>query len=72
MAALTVPHALVLPDRAGEAGAAIESLAATPHALARALGWWDGYTTYRHGAMGPSAALASRRAELAATPWRWR
>src|SRR5690606_35718332 len=40
----------------------VESLAATPFALARALGWWPGYTTYQYGAMelvGPGIETAT-------------
>ncbi|GAB3880068.1 glycosyltransferase family 87 protein [Microbispora bryophytorum subsp. camponoti] len=70
VAALTVPHALDFLTAQEKRGLQIESLAATPLALARALGWWDGYTTYRHGAMeavGGSVGVATMLS-LAATP----
>ncbi|WP_169949049.1 glycosyltransferase 87 family protein [Microbispora sp. H11081] len=68
--ALTVPHALDFLTAQEERGLQIESLAATPFALARALGWWGGHTTYRHGAMevvGPGAHAVALLS-LAATP----
>ncbi|WP_182904931.1 glycosyltransferase 87 family protein [Microbispora sp. H13382] len=68
--ALVVPHALDFLTAQEERGLQIESLAATPFALARALGWWDGYATYKHGAMevvGPGANAAALLS-LAATP----
>ncbi|MEU7878436.1 glycosyltransferase 87 family protein [Microbispora bryophytorum] len=70
VAALTVPHALDFLTAQEKRGLQIESLAATPLALARALGWWDGYTTYRHGAMeavGGGVGVATMLS-LAATP----
>jgi hypothetical protein len=51
VAALALPHALDFLTAQQERGLQIESMAATPFALARALGWWDGFTTYQHGAM---------------------
>ncbi|MEU8057211.1 glycosyltransferase 87 family protein [Microbispora bryophytorum] len=70
VSALTVPHALDFLTAQEKRGLQIESLAATPLALARALGWWDGYTTYRHGAMeavGGGVGVATMLS-LAATP----
>ncbi|WP_285784521.1 glycosyltransferase 87 family protein [Microbispora sp. NBRC 16548] len=69
-AALTLPHALDFLTAQEERGLQIESLAATPFALARALGWWGGYTTYQHGAMeavGGGVGVATMLS-LAATP----
>ncbi|OPG13145.1 glycosyltransferase family 87 protein [Microbispora sp. GKU 823] len=70
VAALVLPHALDFLAAQEERGLQIESLAATPFALARALGWWDGYTTYQHGAMeavGGGVGVATLLS-LAATP----
>ncbi|GAA4200245.1 glycosyltransferase family 87 protein [Microbispora amethystogenes] len=70
MAALTLPHALDFLTAQQERGLQIESLAATPFALARAVGWWDGFTTYQHGSMeavGPGVDTAIW-VSLAATP----
>ncbi|KAB8184085.1 glycosyltransferase 87 family protein [Microbispora catharanthi] len=69
-AALILPHALDFLTAQEERGLQIESLAATPFALARALGWWGGYTTYQHGAMeavGGGVGVATMLS-LAATP----
>ncbi|WP_432927670.1 glycosyltransferase family 87 protein [Microbispora sp. CA-135349] len=69
-AVLTLPHALDFLTAQEKRGLQIESLAATPFALARALGWWDGYTTYKHGAMeavGDGVGVATVLS-LAATP----
>ncbi|MBP2704649.1 DUF2029 domain-containing protein [Microbispora sp. RL4-1S] len=68
--AAAVPGALDFVVAQRDRGLQIESLTATPFALARALGWWGGYTTYRHGAMeavGPGIA-AAEVVSLAATP----
>ncbi|MFI7037718.1 glycosyltransferase 87 family protein [Microbispora rosea] len=70
VAALLMPHALDFLTAQEKRGLQIESLAATPFALARALGWWDGYTTYRHGAMeavGGGVGVATTLS-LVATP----
>ncbi|MBX6382906.1 MAG: DUF2029 domain-containing protein [Microbispora sp.] len=70
VAALVMPHALGFLTAQEQRGLQIESLAATPFALARALGWWDGYTTYQHGAMeavGPGVGTAALLS-VAATP----
>ncbi|GIH29574.1 membrane protein [Acrocarpospora phusangensis] len=50
-AALVMPHALDFLTNQQERGLQVESLAGTPFALARALGWWGGFTSYQHGAM---------------------
>ncbi|MFC0864426.1 glycosyltransferase 87 family protein [Sphaerimonospora cavernae] len=70
IAVLVMPHALDFLTAQRERGLQIESLAATPFALARALGWWDGFTTYQHGAMelvGRGVGTAER-VSLIATP----
>ncbi|MEU6409700.1 glycosyltransferase 87 family protein [Microbispora sp. NPDC046933] len=70
VAALILPHALDFLTAQEKRGLQIESLAATPFALARALGWWDGYTTYQHGAMeavGGGVGVATLLS-VAATP----
>lgn len=70
LAVATMPHALDFLAAQEERGLQIESLAATPFALARALRWWDGYTTYQHGAMeavGPGVGAAALLS-VAATP----
>ncbi|MFD0731263.1 glycosyltransferase 87 family protein [Planotetraspora mira] len=70
VAVLLMPHALDFLAAQEGRGLQIESPAATPFALARAFGWWDGYTNYQHGAMeavGPGVATAEQLA-LFATP----
>ncbi|WP_204075473.1 glycosyltransferase family 87 protein [Planotetraspora phitsanulokensis] len=70
VAVLLMPNALDFLAAQEDRGLQIESPAATPFALARALGWWDGYTNYQHGAMeavGPGVATAEQLA-LFATP----
>ncbi|WP_433351429.1 glycosyltransferase 87 family protein [Microtetraspora malaysiensis] len=70
VATLVLPHALDFLTAQQDRGLQIESLAATPFALARALGWWDGFTTYQHGAMelvGPGVETATL-VSVAATP----
>ncbi|MBO3750268.1 DUF2029 domain-containing protein [Streptosporangiaceae bacterium NEAU-GS5] len=51
VAALLLPHALDFLHAQGDRGLQVESMAGAPFALARALGWWDGFPTYQHGAM---------------------
>ncbi|MEW9533664.1 glycosyltransferase 87 family protein [Microbispora sp. NPDC049125] len=70
VAALVMPHALDFVTAQQERGLQIESLAATPFALARALGWWDGFTNYQHGAMEAvgSGVEVAERVSLIATP----
>src|SRR5690606_24088397 len=61
-AALLMPNAFDWLTAQQERGLQVESLAATPFALARALGWWPGYTTYQYGAMelvGPGIETAT-------------
>jgi hypothetical protein len=63
VAVLLMPHALDFLTAQEDRGLQIESPAATPFALARALGWWDGYTNYQHGAMeavGPGVGTAEQ------------
>ncbi|WP_157544869.1 glycosyltransferase family 87 protein [Microtetraspora fusca] len=70
VATLVLPHALDFLTAQQDRGLQIESLAATPFALARALGWWGGFTTYQHGAMelvGPGVEMATL-VSVAATP----
>lgn len=70
VAALVLPNALDFLTAQQERGLQIESMGATPFAFARALGWWDGFTTYQHGAMeavGPGVETATTLS-LAATP----
>ncbi len=70
VAVLAMPHALDFLTAQQERGLQVESLAATPFALARALGRWDGFTTYQHGAMelvGRGVETAER-VSLVATP----
>jgi uncharacterized membrane protein len=65
---LLMPHALDFLTAQQERGLQVESLAATPFALARALGWWDGFPNYQHGAMefvGPGVATAARLSLIA-------
>jgi hypothetical protein len=69
-AVLAMPHALDFLTAQEERGLQIESLAATPFAFARAVGWWGGFTTYQHGAMEVvgTGAEAVSWVSLAATP----
>jgi hypothetical protein len=68
--ALVMPNALDFLTAQQERGLQIESLAATPFALARALGWWDGFTNYQHGAMElvGSGVETAARLSVIATP----
>jgi hypothetical protein len=70
LAVALMPHALDFLTAQEDRGLQIESLAATPFALGRALGWWDGFTNYQHGAMeavGPGVDTAAQLS-LIATP----
>ncbi len=49
--ALIMPNALDFLTAQQERGLQVESMAATPFVLLRALGLWDGFSTYQHGAM---------------------
>lgn len=68
--ALVMPNALDFLTAQQDRGLQIESLAATPFALARALGWWDGFTNYQHGAMElvGSGVETAERLSVIATP----
>ncbi|WP_157099487.1 glycosyltransferase family 87 protein [Microbispora sp. ATCC PTA-5024] len=70
VAALAMPHALDFLTAQQDRGLQIESLAATPFAFARAVGWWDGFTTYQHGAMEAVGAGVgtAETVSLVATP----
>ncbi|MCT9934705.1 DUF2029 domain-containing protein [Planotetraspora sp. A-T 1434] len=70
VAALVMPHALDFLTAQHDRGLQVESLAATPFALARALGWWGGFTNYQHGAMElvGTGVRTAERLSLVATP----
>ncbi|TKK85880.1 DUF2029 domain-containing protein [Herbidospora galbida] len=66
--ALVMPNALDFLTAQQERGLQVESMAATPFVLLRALGLWDGFSTYQHGAMelaGTGVDTAIRIAVLA-------
>ncbi|WP_066375668.1 glycosyltransferase family 87 protein [Herbidospora mongoliensis] len=66
--ALVMPNALDFLTAQQERGLQVESMAATPFVLLRALGLWDGFSTYQHGAMelaGTGVETATRLAVLA-------
>lgn len=68
VSALVMPHALDFLTAQHDRGLQIESLGATPFAFARALGWWDGFTSYQHGAMelvGTGVETAERLSVIA-------
>ncbi|WP_214107008.1 glycosyltransferase family 87 protein [Acrocarpospora catenulata] len=68
VAALIMPHALDFLTNQQERGLQVESLAGTPFVLGRALGWWDGFTSYQHGAMelvGEGIETATRLSVIA-------
>ncbi|GII52226.1 membrane protein [Planotetraspora thailandica] len=70
LAVAMMPHAFDFLTAQEDRGLQVESLAATPFALGRVLGWWDGFTNYQHGAMeavGPGVETAARLS-LIATP----
>src|SRR5690606_19479673 len=50
VAVLAMPHALDFLTAQQERGLQVEAMAATPFVLARALGGWDGSTSYQLGA----------------------
>lgn len=70
VAVLAMPHALDFLTAQQERGLQVEAMAATPFVLARALGWWDGFTSYQHGAMElvGSGVETAELVSLIATP----